>query len=102
MADNPASGQNIPALSDDLCVSPDQKTLYFTGGGAIYQLKNNVLSTLAQQQAYGLACHPATGQLISADARDFNSAGEATIYTPDGTKVESFPTGIAPGEIVVR
>jgi len=102
LADNPAVGQSVPLLSDDLCSSPDQTILYFTGGNTVYQLKNNVLSPLIQQSTYGLACHPVTGQLICTDPKDYNSAGVATIYNPDGTLVESFATGISPGEVVVR
>ena len=101
LADNPASGQNIPIYSDDLCASPDKSTLYFTGGGALYEWKNGTLRTVVQQQAYGLTCHPGTGDLYCTDAKDFSSAGEAVIYKPDGTKIGGFSTGIAPGEIVI-
>lgn len=100
-ANDPTAGQAVPALSDDLCASPDKSVLYFTGGGAIHQFKNGALTALIQQQAYGLACRPATGDLICTDAKDFNSAGEAIIYKPDGTKKGGFTTGIAPGEIVI-
>ena len=102
MADAPTVGQSVPVFSDDLCSSPDQSTLYFTSGTAIYQWKNNAVVPLIQQSAYGLACNPSNGRLISTDARDFNSAGEATIFNADGTVVERFATGISPGEIVVR
>ncbi len=98
---DPAMGQNIPLYSDDLCASPDQSTLYFTGGSAIYALKNNVLSTFVQQNAYGLACDPTTGELYCTDAKNFNTPGEAVVYLPNGVKVGMFATGIGPGEIVV-
>ena len=101
-SNDPQNGQSVPPYSEDLCASPDKNSLYFAGGGAIYQYKNGTLSTLIPQQAYGLACDAATGNLICTDAKDFNSAGEAIVYKTDGTKVESFPTGIAPGEIVIR
>lgn len=87
--------------ADDLVASPDGTTLYFLGGGAIWSYKDNAVSKLFDFPAYGLACHPTTGNLYCADGKDFNSAGEVVIYKPDGTKVGAFPTGIAPGEIVV-
>jgi YVTN family beta-propeller protein len=94
---------SIPAdkYADDLVTAPDGSTLYFLGGGAIWTFKNNTVSKLFDQAAYGLACHPTTGDLYCADAKDFNSAGEVVIYKPDGTKTGTFPTGIAPGEIVI-
>ena len=101
LADGISTGESIPSYSDDLCAAPDNSALYFTGGGALYELKNGNLRSIVQQQAYGLICHPATGELYCTDAKDFSSAGEAIIYKTDGTKVGGFPTGIAPGEIVV-
>lgn len=94
-------GIPVDKYADDLVASPDGSALYFLGGGAIWTYKNNNVSKLIDQPAYGLACHPATGDLYCADARDFNSAGEVVIYKPDGTKTGAFPTGIAPGEIVI-
>lgn len=101
LADGTGAAVAIPFYSDDLCAAPDNSALYFTGGGAIHEFKNGVLRTVVQQAAYGLTCHPGTGELYCTDAKDFSSAGEAVIYKPDGTKVGSFPTGIAPGEIVI-
>ena len=101
----PADGSGIavaiPFYSDDLCAAPGNSALYFTGGGVIYEFKNGALRTVVQQVAYGLTCHPGTGELYCTDAKDFSSAGEAVIYKPDGTKVGGFPTGIGPGEIVI-
>ncbi len=93
-------GYSIPAYGDDLAVSPDGQALYFAAGGKIYTLGAGGLSALFDQPAYGLACAPGSGNLYCADARDFNSAGEVVIYQPNGTRVGSFPAGIAPGEIV--
>jgi len=101
LADGSGTAVAIPFYSDDLCAAPDNSALYFTGGGAIYEFKNGTLRTVVQQAAYGLTCHPATGELYCTDAKDFSSAGEAVIYKPDGTKVGGFPTGIGPGEIVI-
>lgn len=94
-------GIPVDKYADDLVVAPDGSTLYFLGGGAVWTFKNNTVSKLFDQPAYGLACHPTNGNLYCADAKDFNSAGEVVMYKPDGTKIGSFPAGIAPGEIVI-
>lgn len=94
-------GIPVGKYADDLVAAPDGSTLYFLSGGAIWTYKNNTVSKLLDQPAYGLACHPANGNLYCADGKDFNSAGEVVIYKPDGTKTGSFPTGIAPGEIII-
>jgi len=91
----------VDKYADDLVASPDGTALYFLGGGAIWTYKDNSVSKLFDQPAYGLACHPTTGELYCADGKDFNSASEIVIYKPDGTKVGSFSAGISPGEIVI-
>lgn len=92
--------QAAPAFSDDLVGDPDRNTLYFTGGGGIYEVTRTSLRKIIDQSAYGLGCDPATGYLYCADAKDFNSNGEVVIYKPSGEKVGTFPVGIAPGEVV--
>lgn len=94
-------GLAVGKYADDLVASPDGATLYFLSEGAIWSYKNGTATKLLDQAAYGLSCHPSTGDLYCADAKDFNSAGEVVIYKPDGTKTGSFPAGIAPGEIVI-
>ena len=89
-----------PLFSDDLVSAPDRTSLYFTGGGAIYEVTATGFRKLFDQAAYGLGCDPATGYLYCADAKDFNSAGEVVIYKLNGEKVGAFPVGIAPGEVV--
>lgn len=90
----------VPLFSDDLVSAPDRNALYFTGGGAIYEVTATGFRKLFDQVAYGLGCDPATGYLYCADAKDFNSAGEVVIYKPSGEKVGTFTAGIAPGEVV--
>lgn len=92
--------QVVPVFSDDLVSAPDRNTLYFTGGGAIYEVTATGFRKLFDQAAYGLGSDPATGNLFCADAKDFNSAGEVVIYKPSGEKVGAFAAGIAPGEVV--
>lgn len=90
----------VPLFSDDLVSAPDRNSLYFTGGGAIYEVTATGFRKLFDQAAYGLGCDPVTGYLYCADAKDFNSSGEVVIYKPSGEKTGSFPVGIAPGEVV--
>lgn len=101
LADGSGAALSIPFYSDDLCAAPDKSALYLTGGGKLHEYKNGALRTVVQQQAYGLICHPVTGDLYCTDAKDFSSAGEALIFRPDGTRMGGFPTGIGPGEIVI-
>lgn len=46
---------------------------------------------------YGLGVEPATGRLFAADAKDFQSNGEVYILNENGSAVDSFDVGIAPG-----
>ncbi len=87
--------------TDDLVASPDGNAYYFIGGGAVYAYSNAGLQKSFDQAAYGLACHPVTGDLYCADPKDFSSAGVVVIRKPTGEQVGSFPVGVAPGEIVI-
>ncbi|HMX41247.1 MAG TPA: hypothetical protein PK971_15495 [Saprospiraceae bacterium] len=95
-------GTAIPNSADDPCDAPDGQAVYFSGGGSIWAMDAGGVRKLFDQAAYGLACHPATGYLYCADAKDFNSNGRVSIRKPDGTLLGGFDCGIAPGEVVVR
>lgn len=95
-------GTVIPNSSDDPCDAPDGLAVYFSGGGSVWAMDGTGVHKLFEQAAYGLACHPATGYLYCADAKDFNSNGRVTIRKPDGTVLGGFDCGIAPGEVVVK
>ena len=90
----------LPQGADDLSVSPDGQTFYFTSGGSIWSAGPSGPKKWLDQPAYGLGCDPLSGNLYCADAKDFNSVGEVVIYKPSGEKVGGFPVGIAPGEVV--
>ena len=96
------SGSAVPNSADDFCDAPDGKAAYFFGGGGIWAVDAAGVRKIFDQAAYGLACHPTTGELYCADPKDFNSNGRVLIRKPDGTEVGSFACGIAPGEVVVR
>lgn len=98
---NGTLGFSTPPYGDDLVAAPDRSAVYYTAGGGIYTLDGAGHRKLFDQAAYGLACHPTTGNLYCADARDFSSAGEVVLYTPAGQRIGAFPVGIAPGEIII-
>ena len=93
-------GYTTPAYGDDLVVAPDGQWMYFTAGGKIYRLGGNGLTAWIDQVAYGLGCDPATGNLYCADAKDFSSAGEVVVYSPDGQRIGAFAVGVSPSEFV--
>lgn len=95
------TGFDIPAYSTDLCANPSGNLLYFAGAGKIWTANQFTVTPLFNQSAYGLACHPVTGDLYCADAKDFASPGEVVIYNAGGLKTGSFQVGIAPGEIII-
>lgn len=99
-APNIAGVVTVPG-GDDLVASPDGNTYYFTGAGAIYSYDNSGLKKRFDQDAYGLACDPVTGELYCADAKGFAANGEVVIRKPTGEVVGSFPVGISPGEVVI-
>lgn len=95
-------GAAVPNSADDFCDAPDGKAAYFYGGGGIWAVDAAGVRKIFDQAAYGLACHPTTGDLYCTDPKDFNSNGRVSIRKPNGTEVGSFECGIAPGEVVVR
>lgn len=99
--DPPGTGFSTPNNSDDLCANPSGNLLYFIGGGKVWSANQFTVNELFAQPANALACHPTTGELYCADAKNFNSAGEVVIYSPAGTQIGSFSTGIIPGEIII-
>jgi hypothetical protein len=96
-----SGGTEVPPYAEDLCRSGDGSTLFFAAIGRVYQWRSNGLSVAFEQPAYGLNCS-STNMIYCADAKDFNSAGEVVIRSDFGGIFERFPTGIAPGEIVIK
>ncbi len=98
-------GVETPAYSDDLVLDADSGEIFFIGGDKVYKCAaGNLESTLAvlfAQPAYGLGFDAEQNLLYCADAKDFSSPGEVVVYRTDGTKVASFRTGVAPGELVI-
>jgi DNA-binding beta-propeller fold protein YncE len=99
--DPPGTGFSVPAFADDLCSSPSGNQLYFIAEGKVWSANQFTVTQLFAQDAYGLACHPTTGELYCADPRNFVGQGEVIIYNTAGVMRGSFPVGVGPGEIII-
>ena len=86
---------------DDLLTASDN-TLRWAGGGFVWKNNGGQITGFINQQSYGLGYDKANDHLYCADARDFSSNGQVVIYKLDGTKIDSFPVGVAPGEVVFK
>lgn len=95
-------GVSVPGGSDDLVSTPDGTSLYFAGGGSIWEYSNNTLHKVLDQPAYGFALDTVQNLFYCADDKGFTGAGEVVIYSANGNRLKSFRTGIGPGEIVIR
>jgi hypothetical protein len=97
------SFKNIPQGADDLVVNIDGD-LFFTNPGAnqisVVRRNSNTIKKFADGIFYGLASK--NEEIWATDAKDYSSAGQVVIFTNDGTKRDSFPTGIIPGEIYFK
>ncbi len=49
------------------------------------------------QYFWGLGIQPATGNVYVADPKGFTQRGETLIYSPAGTLLNRYPTGVGPG-----
>jgi len=86
---------------DDLLTASDN-TLRWAGGGSVWKNNGGQITGFISQNAYGLGYNSSTNQLYCADPRDFSANGQVVIYSLDGTKTDSFPVGVAPGEVVFK
>jgi len=86
---------------DDLLTASDN-TLRWVAGGFVWKNNGGQTTGFTNQQGYGLGFDSANNHLYCADPRDFASNGQVVIYKLDGTKIDSFPVGVAPGEVVFR
>ncbi len=103
--------QNIALPGDQtlysrLSVSPDGKTLYFSGQG-IYAFSINgsspepeILISPEGQVFYGLKADPHTGEIFVSDAVDFVQKGKVMRYTPEGSLIDHMEAMIIPGDFI--
>jgi DNA-binding beta-propeller fold protein YncE len=94
----------------DLAVSPDRKTLYFTGGSDIYSMPIDSKEAPSAPfftaedvtDLYSFGVNPENGDFYVGDARLFSASGEAYVYTSDGTAKTSFATGVGPTQFIFK
>lgn len=99
----PASGHlELANGADNLVISPDKTTLYFTSGGQVFTFSPTSSSTQAtlffDKNIYSLGVDPTSGEVWAADAKDFSSPGEVFVLDRDGKQIRSFLAGIIPVE----
>jgi hypothetical protein len=94
----------------DLAVSPDGKTLYFTGGNNIYSMpidsKEAPTAPLFTAEEvvdlYSFGVNPENGDFYVGDARLFSASGGAYVYTSTGALKTSFTTGVGPTQFIFK
>ena len=91
---------------NNMAISPEGDLLYLATQTAVYT--HDVASTtfddtpFINKGFYGLGVHPVTGNIYGADAGDFQSRGEVTIYSPAGEELRSIEVGIIPNGFVFK
>ncbi|MBO6794372.1 MAG: T9SS type A sorting domain-containing protein [Balneolaceae bacterium] len=104
---NPESGEvmasiDVASAGSDLAINESNDDLYINSGGIrVVNLKtlSTVADTLIKGNFYGFNYDPVNQLFFTADAKSFSSAGEITYYSMDGTLINSFASGIIPGDI---
>ena len=96
----------LPNGADDLVISPDGNTLYFTASGAVMQhdINDTALAanpTLINRNFYALGIDT-NGNILGGDAGDFTANGSVVIYDNGGNELESFESGIIPTNFFVK
>lgn len=92
----------VPAFSEDLV--SDGLFLYFAAFDGVWRFNpagSGILEHFIDQSAYSMNKDIVNGKIYVADAKGFTGAGELTIYSENGTKEKSIPTGVSPGEIYI-
>jgi DNA-binding beta-propeller fold protein YncE len=83
-----------------MAINETGTTIYYLNG---MMYKADVLTTgtvdlFSSRYFYGLGVDGSTGKIYVTDAGDFQQRGWAIRYNPDGTAIDSFRTGIIPGD----
>ena len=87
--------------------NPEQDSLYFVYKG-IYALSKSgkalpqiaFVSQPTGSSFYGLAINSTTGDLLVADALDYQSKGYVRLYSSSGAYIKKYQVGVVPGEFL--
>jgi DNA-binding beta-propeller fold protein YncE len=95
----------LPTGGDNLVLSADKKTLYFTVNGTIQSSPAEVLAPTVFDpsltfSAYALGVDPQTGYLWAADAKNFTDNGEVIVLKPNKTIEKRLQVGIIPTDFL--
>ena len=89
-----------------LRMNGDGSVLYFLFNGVVYRKNSSdegaptpFISTPGNY-FYGIGIDPVNGNIWLGDAGDFSSAGTVLIFSPSGTLLKQFTTGVAPSDFV--
>lgn len=96
-----------------LCINPGADSLFFLSGGwgknkdieggvFAFSIADESLPTKAfikenNKNFYGLAIDPESSHIYCSDALDYLQSGYVYSFAPNGTAIDSFKVGIAPG-----
>ena len=95
----------LESAESDIAFNPVENEIYINSGG-ILAIDTETLTIETEPRvagnffAFGLSAEEAVPKLYLADAKDFTVRGEAFIHETDGTFVNSFDTGIIPGDFL--
>jgi len=95
----------IESAGSDIAFNPVENEIYINSGG-ILAINTETLTIEPQPRiegnffTFGLSSGESVPRLYLADAKDFTVRGEAFIHETDGTFVNSFDTGIIPGDFL--
>jgi YVTN family beta-propeller protein len=85
---------------NDLGISPDGKTLYYTYNSNVYKMTTQdtslPTSTFVNKSYYGFTVSPIDGTLIGTLAPNFSTSGSIEILDQDGKLIETHTVGIGP------
>ncbi len=86
---------------ENLSISPDGQTLYYTHNGAVYRLSTDAATfptaPFKEKNYYSLTVDPLTGNVLGGEVPNFTSAGNLDILNSEtGEVIETFQVGIAP------
>lgn len=92
--------------AQNLCISPDGTTIYYTFNGKVYAMATSSsslpASPLITKGYYGLDVDPFNGNIIGAHAPNFSSAGVIEIRDPNGSLLDTYTVGIGPNGVAFK